>query len=152
MESPEGLQAIKEEKVLVKVGAPAATFAHGTVQTLSGGTVDGELVYALMLPPTPLPLTLSHHQRWLKLKKEARKGMTKQEKVEDDLRETFDMYDIDGSGAIDISELRLMTNELCIPMTEDELNEVPVRPGVLHALSCTGHHMLMPCLFLGTFV
>ncbi len=50
--------------------------------------------------------------------------MTKQQKIVDDLQETFDMYDIDGSGAIDISELRLMTNELCIPMTEEELAEV----------------------------
>ena len=50
--------------------------------------------------------------------------MSKADKLKDDLIETFDMYDIDGSGAIDIDELRLMTNELCIPMTEEELAEV----------------------------
>ncbi len=80
-------------------------------------------------------------QRWLKLKKEARKKMTKQEKLEDDLRETFDMYDIDGSGAIDLSELRLMTNELCIPMTEDELTEVQA----LATCICTQVHESCYC-------
>ena len=63
-------------------------------------------------------------QRWLTRKKAQRKKMSKADKLKDDLIETFDMYDIDGSGAIDIDELRLMTNELCIPMTEEELAEV----------------------------
>lgn len=33
------------------------------------------------------------------------------------------MFDIDGSGAIDIDELRECMKELCVPMTEEELQE-----------------------------
>lgn len=56
--------------------------------------------------------------------KEKRKKWTKEQKKREELRETFEMYDVDGSSAIDVTELRLMVNELCIPMTDEELNDV----------------------------
>lgn len=56
--------------------------------------------------------------------KEKRKKWSKEQKKREELRETFEMYDVDGSSAIDVTELRLMVNELCIPMTDEELNDV----------------------------
>lgn len=60
--------------------------------------------------------------------KEKRKKWTKEQKKREELRETFEMYDVDGSSAIDVTELRLMVNELCIPMTDEELNDVSGGP------------------------
>ena len=70
------------------------------------------------------PVWLRHTQRYLARQKKIRKSWTKQQIQQEELRETFELYDLDGSGAIDVEELRAMVNELCIPMTDDELNDV----------------------------
>lgn len=57
-----------------------------------------------------------------KKKKMARKKMSKEERRVDEVREVFELYDVDGSGAIDAEELRAIMNELAIPLTDAELN------------------------------
>ena len=37
------------------------------------------------------------------------------------VRKVFDMFDADGGGSIDATEMRALLNELCIPMRDDEL-------------------------------
>ena len=39
----------------------------------------------------------------------------------EEIRDTFEMFDVDGSGAIDLDELRECMKELCVPMSEEEL-------------------------------
>jgi len=51
----------------------------------------------------------------------ARKKMLKAELKIEEIRDTFEMFDLDGSGAIDLDELRLCMKELCVPMTTEEL-------------------------------
>jgi hypothetical protein len=77
--------------------------------------------------------TCACEQRYFKYHNTARKSWSKLKVKREELKETFEMYDIDGSGSIDVSELRLMVNELCIPMDDSELNEVCT----LHKLVCS---------------
>lgn len=63
-------------------------------------------------------------KRFFAYQKTVRKLWPKSRLALEELRETFEMYDVDGSGAIDVAELRLMVNELCIPMQDGELNEM----------------------------
>lgn len=63
-------------------------------------------------------------KRYRAAQKRMRKTMTKKQRRIESVRDTFEMFDIDGSGAIDLSELELLMDQLCIPMTKAELQEV----------------------------
>lgn len=56
-----------------------------------------------------------------KLAKAERALMTPKQRTIEEVRDTFEIFDADGSGAIDIDELRLLMKELAVPMTEEEL-------------------------------
>ncbi len=74
-------------------------------------------------------------QKWLAKNAKRRKLMSKQQRTLEDLRDTFEMYDVDGSGGIELEELTLMTRELCIPMNETELVEVSGYPSLSTVLA-----------------
>lgn len=71
-----------------------------------------------------VPIPMHGYQRYFDYQKKKRKTWSKAQIEREELRETFELYDTDGSGAIEVAELRLMVDELCIPMSDEELNDV----------------------------
>ena len=63
--------------------------------------------------------------------KHRKKEMSKEAREKAHVREVFDSFDVDSSGSIDRAELKIILDELCVPVTADYLEQVLSLSGLL---------------------